>query len=202
MSPDALSGWLPEWFEQMGAVAWPLAFCSVLALAVIFERLVFTVRAGALAKKQYEALAGQLRAHQNQPKPVRDEFVGVALSELRRSYYSGIKLLRLIGMISPMLGLLGTILGMIATFKVISVHTGAVSPALLADGLWEAMLTTAAGLIIALPTLFLAYIFSAVSDRRLETLCQELNRVSLSLELAKQDVKGNVIGLASEVRRL
>ncbi|WP_293947901.1 MotA/TolQ/ExbB proton channel family protein [Sneathiella sp.] len=201
MSPDVMSGLLPDWFTQMGLMAWPLALCSILALAIGFERLVFMVRSISGAKERYGQLAGYLKDNQNQPKAVRDELVGVALNDLRRPYYNGIKMLRLIGMISPILGLLGTILGIIAAFKVIAVQTGPVSPALIADGLWEAMLTTAAGLIIALPALLMAHLFSSFSDRQLEGFCQELNRLSLTFEIAKNDIKANVIGMTPEARR-
>lgn len=201
MSPDWLSFVLPDWFSQLGLMAWPLAICSILAVAVGLERLVFTVRAAVKAKTHYERLADYLRSNRNHPKAVRDELVGVTLNDFRRPYYSGIKMLRLIGMISPIVGLLGTILGIIAAFKVISVQTGPVSPALIADGLWEAMLTTAAGLMIALPALLMAHFFSAFSDRQLERFCLELNRLSLSFEMAKSEPASEVVTLNAEARR-
>ncbi|MDF2366690.1 MotA/TolQ/ExbB proton channel family protein [Sneathiella sp.] len=201
MSPEWLTFALPDWFSQMGLMAWPLAICSVLAVAVGLERLVFTARAASKTKMHYERLADYLRANKGHPKAVRDELVGLALNDFRRPYYSGIKLLRLIGMISPIIGLLGTILGIIAAFRVISVQTGPVSPALIADGLWEAMLTTAAGLMIALPALLMAHFFSAFSDRQLERFCLELNRLSLSFEMAKTRPAREVVTLNTEARR-
>jgi biopolymer transport protein ExbB len=56
-----------------------------------------------------------------------------------------------IGNIAPMLGLLGTVLGMIKAFQVIQDMGGKVNAAVLAGGIWEAMLTTAFGLFVALP---------------------------------------------------
>ena len=76
--------------------------------------------------------------------------VNVMLSELQKPYYSGIQELRIIGAISPVLGLLGTIFGIISAFQIISLQAGPISPSMIAQGLWEAMLTTAAGLCIAL----------------------------------------------------
>lgn len=201
MLPDWLAFAEAHWFSQMGMMAWPLAICSILTVAVGLERLYFTFRAATKSKDQYEQLANYLRANKNQPKTVRDELVGVALNDFRRPYYSGIKILRLIGMISPIIGLLGTILGIIAAFKVISVQTGPVSPALIADGLWEAMLTTAAGLMIALPALLMAHFFSAFSDRHLEGFCLELNRLSLSFEMEKYAPASEVVALKTEARR-
>ena len=58
-----------------------------------------------------------------------------------------------IGQMSPLLGLLGTVLGMITAFMRIETAGSAVNPALLAGGIWEALLTTAAGLTIAIPTI-------------------------------------------------
>jgi biopolymer transport protein ExbB len=58
-----------------------------------------------------------------------------------------------IGNIAPLLGLLGTVLGMIKAFMVIQQMGGKVNAAVLAGGIWEAMLTTALGLAVALPTI-------------------------------------------------
>ncbi|OEU61922.1 MAG: biopolymer transporter ExbB, partial [Desulfobacterales bacterium S5133MH16] len=58
-----------------------------------------------------------------------------------------------IGSIAPLLGLLGTVLGMIKAFMVIQEMGGKVNAAVLAGGIWEAMLTTALGLAVALPTM-------------------------------------------------
>ncbi|WP_339714925.1 MotA/TolQ/ExbB proton channel family protein [uncultured Sneathiella sp.] len=202
MLPEGLPAFdFAEQFAQLGIMAWPLAACSIVALAIGIERAVFVMKASATAKARYERLAEYLGEIKVQPKPVRDEMVGVMLNDLQRPYYSGIKSLRLIGMISPIFGLLGTILGIIAAFKVISVQTGPVSPALIADGLWEAMLTTAVGLLIALPALLMAHFFSSFSERQLGRFCLDLNRLSLSFELAKTENKSEIVEFASEVRR-
>ncbi len=76
-----------------------------------------------------------------------------------------------IAAISPMIGLLGTVLGMIQAFNVIAFQTGAVKPILLAGGISKAMVTTAAGLTIAIPAMiFHSYFRSKAYDveRRLE----------------------------------
>lgn len=64
--------------------------------------------------------------------------------------------IKLISVISPLLGLLGTMLGMVGMFRVLAVKT-APDPALLAGGIWEALLTTIEGLCIAIPALFFHY---------------------------------------------
>jgi biopolymer transport protein ExbB len=68
----------------------------------------------------------------------------------------GLTALRLISVISPLLGLMGTVLGMVKVFKVIAVQTNA-DPSVMAEGIWEAMLTTIMGLTVAIPTLIFFY---------------------------------------------
>jgi len=67
-------------------------------------------------------------------------------------------LLRLISVISPLLGLLGTMLGIVKVFRVIGAQT-VVNPAVLANGIWEALSTTIMGLCITIPVLCLYYFF-------------------------------------------
>jgi biopolymer transport protein ExbB len=62
-----------------------------------------------------------------------------------------IRLLELVAMISPLLGLLGTVLGMIQSFQELALAEGAANASLLAAGIWQALLTTAAGLLVAIP---------------------------------------------------
>ncbi|MCR8723321.1 MotA/TolQ/ExbB proton channel family protein [Frigidibacter sp. ROC022] len=64
---------------------------------------------------------------------------------------SSIRLLELIAMISPLLGLLGTVTGMIQSFQMLAAAEGSANASVLAGGIWQALLTTAAGLIVAIP---------------------------------------------------
>ena len=76
-----------------------------------------------------------------------------------------IRLLELIAMISPLLGLLGTVLGMIQAFRELALAQGAANASLLAAGIWQALLTTAAGLIVAIPAAIAATLLAARIDR-------------------------------------
>jgi biopolymer transport protein ExbB len=67
--------------------------------------------------------------------------------------------LNLIANIAPMLGLLGTVMGMVASFNQISVSVGGVDPRRLAGGIFEALMTTVMGLIVAIPSLYAYGIF-------------------------------------------
>ena len=64
---------------------------------------------------------------------------------------TGIRLLELIAMIGPLLGLLGTVLGMIQSFQQLAAAEGSANASVLAGGIWQALLTTAAGLLVAIP---------------------------------------------------
>lgn len=81
-----------------------------------------------------------------------------------------IRLLELIAMVSPLLGLLGTVLGMIQSFQELELAEGAANASVLAGGIWQALLTTAAGLIVAIPAAVAASLFSA----RVETAAQDI----------------------------
>ena len=72
------------------------------------------------------------------------------------SVMKGLCYLRLIAVISPLLGLLGTVLGMVTVFQTIAANT-VPNPAILAAGIWEALATTILGLTIAIPTLMVYY---------------------------------------------
>jgi biopolymer transport protein ExbB len=174
---------LPEWFNQLGLMAWPLAACSIITVMICIERLAFHINELFHNSKSYKALSDYLTEHQHTAKELRDEMLEIMLSELRSTYFSGVRLLRIIGTISPILGLLGTILGIISAFKVIAAQTGPVSPSMIADGLWEAMLTTAAGLFIALPALLMSYLFHYLAEKRLNGFCLRLNKLSMSFEI-------------------
>ena len=77
----------------------------------------------------------------------------------------GISKLELVAMISPLLGLLGTVLGMIQAFQELELAAGSANAAVLAGGIWQALLTTAAGLIVALPAAVAASLLRARIDR-------------------------------------
>ncbi|HEX9646422.1 MAG TPA: MotA/TolQ/ExbB proton channel family protein [Alphaproteobacteria bacterium] len=94
----------------------------------------------------------------------RDAEIGrVGTAEIRNleSYLRG---LEVIANLSPLLGLLGTVLGMIEAFAELEAAGSKVDPALLAGGIWEALLTTAFGLVIAIPALAAFYLFEGRVD--------------------------------------
>lgn len=93
----------------------------------------------------------------------------------------GIRLLELVGMIAPLLGLLGTVLGMIQSFRSLEMAEGAANAAILAGGIWQALLTTAAGLVVAIP----AVVGAAILQARVEAGTTEMERLIGRVTLAR-----------------
>ncbi|USD52057.1 MotA/TolQ/ExbB proton channel family protein [Vibrio sp. SCSIO 43153] len=196
---------------QFGLMTWPLVICSALTVMIIAERLFQVFISLGVGKrairqkltkldptnnKDIEALADEfsgkrpllyrgvamLLAHHSFSKSLREDAAGIWLQEKRHQLHSGLRLLTLIGVISPLIGLLGTVLGLIDMFKGIASSTGNITPNDLADGLGLAMRTTAAGLIIALPAISGAQLIGLWADRVIAKLEHTLNYVNLWLE--------------------
>ena len=83
---------------------------------------------------------------------------------------SHLRLLETIVQAAPMIGLLGTVVGMISAFGELSAGGGAVDPAALATGIWTALLTTAAGLGVAIPFYFVSTWLESRVDRERNTM--------------------------------
>jgi hypothetical protein len=73
--------------------------------------------------------------------------------------------LEMIANIGPLLGLLGTVIGMVAAFSKLETAGTRVDPAMLAGGIWEALLTTVGGLVVAIPAVAAYYIFDSIIER-------------------------------------
>ena len=82
---------------------------------------------------------------------LREEVARIGNRQIN-SLKSGLWSLELISTVSPLIGLLGTVLGMINAFKALEVAGSQVDPSILSGGIWQALLTTAAGLTVAIPT--------------------------------------------------
>lgn len=91
---------------------------------------------------------------------------GVQLFKLR----GGLRVIEVIASLSPLLGLLGTVLGMIAAFQQLEAAGSQVNPAVLSGGIWEALLTTAAGLVVAIPAIMALNFF----EHRIQLIKQQM----------------------------
>lgn len=174
-----------------GPLMVPIGLCSVVALAYMVERsvrlrrgrlgtarfgerLAASVRAGGAQRGLEECLkertplarilaAGLQRAER--PYVEREKAAEDAgLREVRRLSI-GMRPLVVVAMIAPLLGLLGTVWGMIQAFSNIALKDGLGKPELLATGISQALITTAAGLAVAIPTQAAYYYFRSRIDR-------------------------------------
>lgn len=98
------------------------------------------------------------------PEDARDETTRVARGALMDAG-SGLRALDLIATIAPLVGLLGTVLGMIEAFQTLQDSGARADPSALAGGIWEALLTTAAGMAVAIPASMALSWFDSISDR-------------------------------------
>ncbi|AUI87826.1 biopolymer transporter ExbB [Vibrio azureus] len=130
---------------------------------------------------QYQGVA-MLLAHHSFNQALREDIAITWLQEKRRQLRSGLKLLSLIGVISPLLGLLGTVLGLIDMFAAMATTTGNIMPSDLAQGLGLAMRTTAAGLIIAVPAIIGSHLLGIWADQIIAKIEHQLNYANLWLE--------------------
>ncbi len=95
----------------------------------------------------------------------RERIERAAAEQIEQSR-SRIRTLDLIGTLAPLVGLLGTVLGMIDAFQALQAAGNRVEPAILSGGIWKALITTAAGLIVAIPVVTSAHYL----DRRVAGL--------------------------------
>ena len=156
-----------------GWMMWPLLFVSIVMVALIIERLLFfgTHARPDLSKLSLSELVEKLK---QQPEfyPFiealehgdNDETLSSIAQDIVNAREKHLSMLATLSKIAPLMGLLGTIFGMIETFSIIASMSGSLNMTILAQGIWQALITTATGLIIAIPGyLFLAYFRSQVS---------------------------------------
>ena len=101
---------------------------------------------------------------------LREELERVALAKLK-DLRSHLPALEVIGTLTPLLGLLGTVLGMITAFRGMEAAGSQVDPSVLSGGIWQALLTTAMGLSIAIPVMA-AYNWM---DRKAQRVAEQIN---------------------------
>lgn len=161
---------------------------SMIALAIVLERYLYFIRIGKLPRyfsgemadslknldvellikdlkgPEVKVIRGLLHAHKQGIKDLVRVASRIGSWELQ-GMQRGFRTLSLLGDTAPLLGLLGTITGMIKAFMVIDEMGGKVDAQILAGGIWEAMLTTGVGLSVALPILFLLHGLEGRAER-------------------------------------
>lgn len=185
---------LVSFLSRGGPTLWIIAALSVLTLALIMWKLWRLTVAGVWSGAATEAalaawekndpanaratlvgrrsLRARLAAHAMQARQdaalteaeAREETSRFAKADLNDAR-TGLRALELIATIAPLLGLLGTVLGMIAAFQALQDAGSRADPSILAGGIWEALLTTAAGMAVAIPAGVALVWFESLCDR-------------------------------------
>ncbi len=164
-----------------GVIMWPILACSLIGAYVVIERYLVLRKArvdvsefmrklrslfhrGEIAavltycEEKNAPVANIIRRgllkHGEGPEKVREAIENAGREEVFH-LEKRLALLASVAGIAPMLGFLGTVTGMIAAFHAVEIAGGVVSPGDLAGGVWEALLTTAFGLIVGIPALMI-----------------------------------------------
>jgi biopolymer transport protein ExbB len=189
--PVSSSSWkLLSIFEKGGVMMYPILFSSVLMLGIAIERLYNLRRKNIInsdflqnVRSQWDwkdikktlQLCNTFDNSLSRILKVGVLRVGGKLDEIERAIEgagqheaslmnSNLRVLGAVANITPMMGLLGTVLGMIKAFNVISL-SGTGNPGLVASGISEALITTAAGMAVGIPALALYHYFRGKIDR-------------------------------------
>ncbi|KCZ82589.1 biopolymer transport protein ExbB [Hyphomonas adhaerens MHS-3] len=204
-----MSDFLTVLMQPAGIVLVPLFACSVIALALIADRAVAlaslkglgqqaeqAVRrtatekgaAAALAEVQaahpfYEAAAEVLKDNLHADKHLREEAASLELQAAGRGLSRRLTGLTTIAGLAPLLGLLGTVIGLMVAFQALEGTSGPVEPGIVAGGLWQAMITTVIGLVIAVPCLVCHAWFRSRIRYRMADAVALLTTLSLAADM-------------------
>ena len=120
------------------------------------------------------AMRGQLRGIEE--AKIREEVVRIG-TEILESLRSWLRPLEVIASLAPLLGLFGTVLGMIDAFAELENAGNQIDPSVLSGGIWEALLTTAVGLAVAIPTVAVLNWLERAVDRAAHAMDNAVTRI-------------------------
>jgi len=208
---------LAELFEQGGPLMWVILGSSVVGVAVLLERLwslqrsrvlprafVDRIRAMVSKGKTSEALllceenrssvamlmAAALRAfgHDKTRAEIKESVEEVGNREVAQ-LDRNVEIVGTVASVSPLLGLLGTVIGMIQVFKGFVETYPAVRPDAFAQGIWQALITTAAGMTVAIPMLMAYKFLQGRNDRLIVAMEEDAMGIVDLLEDAMRSAK-------------
>ncbi len=192
-----------DYMQKGGPLMWLILLCSVIAVAVFAERVTYFHRASIRVGEFLRGLANLVQrrnfaealhecagtpgpvarvihaaiirheASREELKQIVQEAGQLEMPNLERN----LGLLATIALIAPLIGLLGTVTGLIETFVTISSHSGIASSTDLSNGIYQSLLTTAAGLVVAIPA-FAAYSYFS---SRVNVLMREMERGGIEI---------------------
>lgn len=207
---ELTTDFLPHWLVAGGPAMWTLFVLSVVSTATVLGRLLVYLRYSPTRvilsdrildrlddndREGARALAGRARQPVDRVTAHAlamavhlppggsawmeevERFARERLEDLR----AGLRLLELTAAVAPLIGLLGTVFGMIKAFQALEMAGSQVDPAVLSGGIWEALLTTAAGLVVAIPALAAWHAFDRQLERGRHAMEDRLTRLRARL---------------------
>ncbi|TMO69368.1 MotA/TolQ/ExbB proton channel family protein [Pseudoalteromonas aurantia] len=171
-----------EQVHQGGPVGYVILGVGILALLIALERFFSLMIMGAKIRRQLKDDVAREDNPLGRVMKVKDQYPSVAYDTLELKLSEAIlrempkitrnlTLIKIISVVAPLLGLLGTVTGMINTFQAITLF-GTGDPKLMAGGISQALVTTVLGLVVAIPTVFL-YTLLNTRSRNLLLILQE-----------------------------
>lgn len=215
-----------DYLQKGGLLMWPILVCSIISIAVFVERLLYFHRSAIHVAEFLQGLsnvisrrnyAEALHESAGTPGPVarvihaaiiRHDAPRAELREIvqeagqlevpKLERYLGV--LATIAFLAPLLGLLGTVAGMIEAFGTISSHGGYATVTELSAGVYKSLLTTAAGLVVATPT-FVAYSYLSA---RVNSLLHEMERAGIEIVhmLTEREPASDIISFQPSPKRM
>jgi biopolymer transport protein ExbB len=192
-----------DYMQKGGPLMWLILLCSVIAIAVFVERLLYFHRATINVGEFLQGLSNLLRQRKYAEARIECQATSVpvtrvihaaiqrhhaARTELKEIVQEAgqlevprlernLGILIAIGYIAPLIGLLGTVTGLIQAFVQLSANNGYATLAEVSGGVYQSLLTTAAGLVVAIPTI-LAYCHLSA---RLNGLLHDMERAGIEV---------------------
>jgi biopolymer transport protein ExbB len=196
-----------DMLQKGGVLVWPILACSLVGTTVFFERLltfranrdrngtagtvlallargelaearrVLAGRGGPKRRSSPENILRQALSVPGRDRKTMETVLAHAVSRELDILSRHLGILATAGNIAPLLGLLGTVFGMIKAFIQVEALGGRVNAAVLAGGIWEAMLTTAFGLVVAIPLI----VFHGYLEARLGIIQTDLEDVAVAV---------------------
>jgi biopolymer transport protein ExbB len=200
-----------DYIQKGGPLMWPILVCSIISIAVFAERLLYFHRASIHVAELLQGLSNLIKRgnfaealHESAgtPGPVARVIHAAIIrhdsprSELREIVQEAGQLevpklerflgvLATIAFLTPLLGLLGTVAGMIDAFGTITSNGGYATVTELSNGVYKSLLTTAAGLVVATPT----YVAYSYLSSRVNLLMHEMERAGIEIVHMLTDVE-------------
>ena len=172
-------------FLKGGPLMFPLLIGSMLILGIIIERIIVFSQTGiqstfidsaktrlvsahemvsgpvfAWKKGPIQTLIRDIISMKDKPTAVIEKNASLKGDAYLHNLEKHLHLLELTGRIAPMIGLLGTVTGMVGAFRQVAAVQTVVDPSILAGGIWEALITTVFGLIVGIPSLIAHHLFT------------------------------------------